>query len=271
MAVGHRAAAGGVGADVVAFDLVGAGAAARDDDAVTAVAGDQVARPGGGAADRVVGRAVQDHDAAVVCRAVAQRAGGVGADVVALDLVGAGAAVADFDALLVVAGDQVARAGGGAADRVVGGAVQDPDTVAIVAKPEAPPALRCRCSCPRPGWRWYRCPRYRRRRCCCPRSRCARRRRCRRPCCWWRRSRSATPYAVGERVAAGGVGADVVALDLVGAGAAARDIDAVVVAGDQVARAGGGAADRVVCRDRSRSRHRWRWPAAPLPAALVPM
>src|SRR5687768_9345153 len=52
--------------------------------------------------------------------------------------------------------------------------------------------------------------------------------------------------SVGDLGAAGGVGADVVALDDVVPGAAAVDDDAVLrVAGDDVARATAGAADRV--------------------------
>ena len=89
----------------------------RDLDAVVAVAGDDVAGARDAAADRVRRRVIQDHAAAVVAEAVA--AGDVGADVVAGDRVPRGAVV-EQDALVVVAGDDVAQRGLGAADRVAG-------------------------------------------------------------------------------------------------------------------------------------------------------
>src|SRR5207247_2902017 len=89
-----------------------------------------VPRPGCGAADRVAGRAARDRDSVVAVRERAG-AGGVGADVVALHQVRAGAAALDVDALEAVARDHVTGAWGGAADRVAGRAEADEDAVGV--------------------------------------------------------------------------------------------------------------------------------------------
>src|SRR5205823_839858 len=93
-------AAGRVGADEVALDLVAGGAGVRQEDAVVGVGGDDVARAGGTAADEVVARPAAEDDAEAV------GGGGVAgrgrADVVAADDVAASAV--DEDA---VAGEQV--------------------------------------------------------------------------------------------------------------------------------------------------------------------
>src|SRR5262249_30805949 len=65
-----EAAAGCVGADVVALDDVARRAAARDGNAVSEIAADEVSATGRVAADRVARRAVVDDDAAA---GVAQR------------------------------------------------------------------------------------------------------------------------------------------------------------------------------------------------------
>src|SRR5207249_2980092 len=83
---------------------------------VLPVAGDDIARAGGGAADDLI-VGVDDVDAVV---AVGEGAGavGVGADVIALDERGGGAVADDVHAVGRVAGDDVARSRSGAADDV---------------------------------------------------------------------------------------------------------------------------------------------------------
>ena len=104
--------AGHVGADEVARDQV----ARRGRDAVLStttpslVSGDDIARAGGHPADGVARTRSMDHDA-VVGFASGDRAGGVGADVVALDQVargGRGAGALDADAVILVSRDDVA-------------------------------------------------------------------------------------------------------------------------------------------------------------------
>src|SRR5205823_4546823 len=100
-------------ADEVAPDDVATSAYVN---AVRAVAGDDVARGGRRAADRVVVGAAADvqADAGVGQRG---RPGGVRADEIALDNVVRG--VVGVDAAGIVAGDEVARAGGRSTDGVV--------------------------------------------------------------------------------------------------------------------------------------------------------
>src|SRR5262249_29715318 len=108
--VGDRRAAGVVGADVIAPDQ-GAGGAVEERDAAGAVAGDQVARPGGRAADHVADRLDADAVAAV--------GDGGGAVLVGADEVAADAGVAGAEqehAVVGVAGDDVAPGRGRAAD-----------------------------------------------------------------------------------------------------------------------------------------------------------
>src|SRR5262249_26237592 len=114
-----------VSADVVALDHVARGrpgvpeevGGVGDVNAVP-VARDDVAGPGRRAADRVVAGA-DDLDA---IKQVAQRgtAGDVGADVIPLDLHPRGAVVDQDGAQPAVAADDVAGAGGAAADRIAG-------------------------------------------------------------------------------------------------------------------------------------------------------
>src|SRR5262249_58839100 len=103
-----------------------------EQDAILHVAGDEVARRGRGPADRVAGGTVGDAHAAQV---VGQggRAGGVGAEVVALHQVPCGAVAGDFQPVLLVARQEVARPGGRAADEVAGSAVGDRDAAQAVA------------------------------------------------------------------------------------------------------------------------------------------
>src|SRR5262249_18003990 len=116
--VGDGGGAAPVGADVIAHDQVAGGdevevwvVVESDADAAGAVAGDQVARPGGRAADRAADRLKEDAVAAV------GDGGGavlVGADEVAAD---AGVAFAEhLHAVVGVAGDDVAPGRGRAAD-----------------------------------------------------------------------------------------------------------------------------------------------------------
>jgi hypothetical protein len=127
LGVEETGAARGVGADEVAAD--DGAAVARDD--VLALAGDDVAgglaRRDGQPAEEVVRPGVDDAEVEVGDGAVA---GGVRADVVALDgvVVGAGR---ELDAGAAVAGDDVAGRDGRAADEVVVGVV-DEDAVAPV-------------------------------------------------------------------------------------------------------------------------------------------
>src|SRR5262249_21937089 len=102
---------GEVRPDRVALDHVAAGDQVH---AGAAVARDDVAGPRGGAADGV---AVGEDDDAVASVAQGRRPGGVGADEVARHHVGGAVQV---DAVVGVAGNQVAGPGRGAADRVAG-------------------------------------------------------------------------------------------------------------------------------------------------------
>src|SRR5205807_8704638 len=120
--------AGLVEADEVAQDQI---VVAVQLDAVGGVAGDDVAGPGRRAADDVAAGAGVDEHADV---AVAHGCGtaGVGADVVAFDQVSRRAASADHDPVLLVAADDVAGRGRGAAERIIAGAARDVDAVARV-------------------------------------------------------------------------------------------------------------------------------------------
>src|SRR5262249_18722900 len=104
--------AGHVRADVVALDQVAVGVAGREQNAVTLVAGDDVARPRRRPPDGVV--VALDGDP----RLVAQRGGtgDIGADEVTRDQGGVGEP--DVDTRLRVARDQVAGARPGAANHV---------------------------------------------------------------------------------------------------------------------------------------------------------
>src|SRR5262249_54454960 len=88
---------------------------AGDVHAMVAISGDQVACPGGGAADGVA--VAIPHSAAVVMVSYCGGDGGIGADVVARHLVIVAAAV-DVNAAGAIAGDEVACSRGGAADGV---------------------------------------------------------------------------------------------------------------------------------------------------------
>src|SRR5262249_39697379 len=91
-AVAQGGRAQGVGADQVALHRVARGTVAQQEDAVRETGGDDVARPGRGAADDAVAGALDDHAVAAVAQG--GRAVEGGADVVAQDLV-AGRAAAD--------------------------------------------------------------------------------------------------------------------------------------------------------------------------------
>src|SRR5262249_30217210 len=106
-AVAQGGVAGDGGADVVALDGVAERAGVEAGDAAQGVAGDDVAGPGGGAADRVVAGPVGDQNSVFQIRDGAE-AGAVGADGVALHGVEARAGVREHDALVPVAGDDVA-------------------------------------------------------------------------------------------------------------------------------------------------------------------
>src|SRR5262249_52468063 len=138
-AVGQRQRAGDVGADVVALDLVVRGIGVVNADPLPEVAGDQVAADVGevvvglvlrrDAADEVLGGGTEDvHTLAVGQR---QDAGRVRADVVPFDDVVAGEAVEDADAVVSVAGDQVAGGGDGPADGVGDGPAGDGDAAVV--------------------------------------------------------------------------------------------------------------------------------------------
>src|SRR5581483_10214413 len=122
-AVADGGASARVRADVVPLDQVVRrlkGEEALDVHAAAGVTGDHVACTGGRASDRVPVREV-DEDSRAVAKGGA--AGGIRADVVALDEVAARAAQTDADAR--VAGDQVARPCGRAADRFPASVVLD--------------------------------------------------------------------------------------------------------------------------------------------------
>src|SRR5262249_28041788 len=115
--VGDHGAAGGIGADEVALDQVVRRPRAADEEAVGTVAGEEVARTGGRAADGVRRRTVEDVDA-VGPVGEGGGAGRVGADAVARHRVVRGPRALDDDAVGTVAGDDIARGGGRAADGV---------------------------------------------------------------------------------------------------------------------------------------------------------
>src|SRR5262249_6224349 len=123
--------AGGVGADVVAQDQV-ARAGVQHVHAVGAVAGDDVAGAGHGAADGA--GLVRGQENALLLVPYLRAAVAAQADVVALDL--GGAVVIAEDARAAVARDDVARVRGRAADGRRG--VGDPDAVAGVAQRRGP-------------------------------------------------------------------------------------------------------------------------------------
>src|SRR5262249_41459052 len=118
--VGQGRGTVGLGADEVPRHRVAAGAAVPDFHAITDVAGDEVAAPGGAPADPVVARTVGDDYAVVV---VGQGLGtvGPGADEVACHRVIPGTPVLDDHAAALVAGDDVAGRFGHPADGVVAG------------------------------------------------------------------------------------------------------------------------------------------------------
>ena len=97
--------------------------------------------PLGGAADRVVG-GVAAHEDAVDLVAQRRGAGAVGADVVPLDQVGGRGGTVDLNAPLV-GGDHVAGRRRGAADRVIGGTLEQ-DPLIRVSAGHRSPTCRCR-------------------------------------------------------------------------------------------------------------------------------
>src|SRR5262249_49522380 len=115
--VGQGGGPGGIGADVVAQHLIAA--AVVDQHAVVAIAGDDIACPGDGAADRVV---IAVNLNAVVAVAQGAGAGGIDADGIAQQLIVAAGVLVDPHAVAAIAGDKVAGSRGGAADRVAVGA-----------------------------------------------------------------------------------------------------------------------------------------------------
>src|SRR5262249_28838820 len=117
--VAQRARPGQVGADEVALDDIVRGVAELQGDAEVVVAGDDVAGRRRGAANRIARRV--DADAAVVAQG--GRARSVGADKVPGHE--APGRPGEEDPVVEVAGDDVARAGDGAADRVGAGAAED--------------------------------------------------------------------------------------------------------------------------------------------------
>src|SRR5262249_15193901 len=128
-----------VGADIVAFHQV-AGGAVVELHAVFAVAGDDVAEITGGAADGVARRGVARRTLEVDLYAVGlirQRgvAGDVGAEEVAGHQVAGGPRTKELHAVAFVPGDDVAGAGGAAADGVGVRAADDQHAIADV--PEA--------------------------------------------------------------------------------------------------------------------------------------
>ena len=118
-----------VGADQVSCD--GVSGRAEDMDAIARVARDQIARTRGRATDDDARRPPVDLHAVT---GVVERggAGEIGADLVALNRKVPRSGMldaADENAVPAVARDQVARAGGRAADRVIVRAVDDADAV----------------------------------------------------------------------------------------------------------------------------------------------
>jgi hypothetical protein len=138
VAVADPPGAGRVGADVVALDERVDDAV--QEDAVHAVAGDDVARAGDVPANGVAVGRTRNPDPG---QTVGQRgaAAGVRADEVALDNVVGGAVAGDLDAVAVVARDDVARAQGGPADEVVPRAAGNEDAVVGVAEVGGPVAV----------------------------------------------------------------------------------------------------------------------------------
>src|SRR5262249_11833790 len=130
-AVAQSAGAVNVRADEIPLDQVGVGAPAADPDTVGCVTGDEVAEPGGDAADGVVAGTAHDEDAVA---AVTQglRTGLGRADVVVLDDVGG--CVGNADPHVPVAGDHVEAPGGRPADGVAGGSRLDPHAGGAVAQ-----------------------------------------------------------------------------------------------------------------------------------------
>src|SRR5207247_1576937 len=112
--VGQRGGARGVGTDVIALDQV---PAVPDVDPVDAVARDEVAGAGGRPAQSAVAPFQAEEIDAVTQVAQGGGAGRVGADEIPLDQ---RSRVCDYDSIAVVARDEIARAGGRAADRDVG-------------------------------------------------------------------------------------------------------------------------------------------------------
>src|SRR5438445_912826 len=118
--IGSCQSAGGVGADEVPLNHVSNVIAGKaidvggNFDAIGAVGRNHIGRTGLGAADDVVGGAVDVH--AVIL--VAQRGGAIGleAEVIAADDIVGCAGVAELDAIETIAGDDVSRGWDGAAD-----------------------------------------------------------------------------------------------------------------------------------------------------------
>ena len=125
--------AGDVGANVVALDFVPRGVGTREKDAAI-VGGDDVTRPSHRPSDGVAGRVIDIH----AMTGVTQINGPahVGADMVALNLIPRRAALVDVDAVLVIAGDQVARPGDCPADYVA--TATDADAAGGVAQVHGP-------------------------------------------------------------------------------------------------------------------------------------
>src|SRR5262249_11767023 len=104
---------------------------AEQEDAICAVAGNDVAGRDRGPADRVVGGAIDQHAAKIV--AEVGGAGGVGAGGVAQALAARRAGALNRHARESIAGDDVASPGNSAAHGVVRGATVDLDPLAAVA------------------------------------------------------------------------------------------------------------------------------------------
>ena len=132
----QRLGASDVGADQVALDRVVVGGPAVEPDADASAAADQVAGPGGGSADGVVG----STDEADVVAEVAESggSGGVGAEVVAFDRVLIRAVEQDAAAVVgvgrAVGGDHVAGQGGRSADHVARRTPDGIDSATTVAR-----------------------------------------------------------------------------------------------------------------------------------------
>ena len=142
-AVAERRGTARVGADVVALDEVVRTAAAQPDPP-PAVAGDDVAGAGGRAADRVAGRRRRARSRPRRWRS--RGAGGVGADVVALDDVAARAEDGDAVEPGVPLPEMTLRSAiASAADDVV--VRSEPDAVPDVGRGGAAARRWCRCSC----------------------------------------------------------------------------------------------------------------------------